>query len=96
MAFALAAHRLDVASWPLVVAFSLTFFLHSIVMLYFTPGLRDAVIPGESDNARALLTYFAAILFSPITLWGPLLFGCGGYAVALRIWPEHRVGRLSA
>ena len=79
----------------LVLVFSLTFFLYSVVMLYFIPGIRDAEIPGGSDNARTLLAYFAAMLLSPITLWGPLLFGCGGYAVALRLWPRRPRGTVA-
>jgi hypothetical protein len=96
MAFALIVHRLRTASWPLVVAFSLTFFLYNVVMLYYIPDLRHTGMPGAGDDTRVFLTYFGAIVFSPITLWGPMLFGCGAYAVALRLWPNRQVERLSA
>lgn len=96
MAFAFMGHRLRLACWLLVVAFSPTFLLYTVVMLYCTPGLREAGIPDSSDNTRILLTYFGAMVSSPIALWGPLLIGCGAYAVELRLWPHHRVERLSA
>jgi hypothetical protein len=90
IAFALTVHRLGVASWPLVVAFSLTFFIFSTAMFYFSPDLRGADVSDRSDNNRVLLTCFGTVLFSPITLWGPLLFGCGAYAIALRLWSNRR------
>jgi hypothetical protein len=36
--FVLVAHWLRVASSPLVVAFSLSFFLFTVAMFYFSPG----------------------------------------------------------
>jgi hypothetical protein len=45
--FVLVAHWLRVASWLLVVAFGLSFFLFSVVMLYFSPGVSP-----ESGAAR--------------------------------------------
>jgi hypothetical protein len=93
MVFALGAHRLGVASWPLVVTFSLTFFIYSFAMFYFSPDMRGIDQPVPSDHTRVTLSYFGAVLFSPITLWGPLLLGCGAYAVARRWWSNNRFER---
>jgi NADH:ubiquinone oxidoreductase subunit 5 (subunit L)/multisubunit Na+/H+ antiporter MnhA subunit len=93
MAFALGAHRLGVASWPLVVTFSLTFFIYSFAMFYFSPDMRGIDQPVPGDHTRVTLSYFGAVLFSPITLWGPLLLGCGAYAVARRWWSNNRFER---
>lgn len=92
-AFALSAYRLGVASWPLVLAYSFTFLIFSFAMFYFSPDMRDAaeLAPGEHISIAA--SYFGAVLFSPITLWGPLLFGCGSYALARRLWPNNRLER---
>jgi hypothetical protein len=91
--FALVAHRLGVASWPLVVTFSLTFFLYSFAAFYFSPGMRGVDQPAPGDHTRVAVSYLGAVLFSPITLWGPLLLGCGAYAVARRWWSNHRFER---
>ena len=93
MVFALAAHRLGVASWPRVVTFSLTFFIYSFAMFYFSPDMRGIDRPFPGDHTRVTLSYFGAVLFSPITLWGPLLLGCGSYAVARRWWSNKRFER---
>src|SRR5271156_1619192 len=84
--FALTAHRLGVASWLLVVTFSLTFFIYSFVVIYFSADLRAIDQSVLGDHSRSALAYFGAVLFSPITLWGPLLLGCGAYAVVRRRW----------
>jgi hypothetical protein len=96
IAFALAAHRLRVASWPLVVAFNLTFFLYSVAAFYFSPDFRGPDSGANGDNTRVLATYLGTMVFSPITLWGPLLFGCGAYAFARRIWANRPVERSPA
>ena len=91
--FALAAHRLRVGSWPLVVTFSHMFFLYSFAVFYFSPDMRgvDQAVPG--DHARVAMSYYGALLFSPITLWGPVLLGCGAYAAARRWWSNNRLER---
>ena len=66
--FALAAHRLGVASWPLVVTFSVTFFIYSFGMFYFSPDMRGIDQPVPGNHTRVTLSYFGAVLFSPITL----------------------------
>jgi len=84
IAFALLGKRLGVASWPLVVTFSLTFFLYSVVAFYFSPdaqGLNDLTV---DNGSRAVMTYFGAMIFAPITLWCPILFACGAYALVGR------------
>lgn len=93
VAFALTAHRLGVASWPLVVAFSLTFLIYSFAMFYFSPDASglDKSISGE--GARLAASYIGTVIFSPITLWGPLLFGCGSYALARWLWSTNRLER---
>jgi len=75
--FAVAAHRLGVASLPLVVTLSLTFFIYTFAVFYFSPDMHGVEQPVPDDHARVAMSYFAAVLFSPITLWGPLLLGCG-------------------
>jgi hypothetical protein len=92
MVFALAAHRLGVASWPLVVTFSLTFFLYTFAVFYFSPDMRGVDPPVPGDHTRVAISYLGAVLFSPITLWGPVLLGCGAYAVARR-WSNNRFER---
>jgi hypothetical protein len=64
--FAVAAHRLRVASWPLVVSFSLSFFLFSVALFYFSPDTRLADNSASGTGTRFLLTYFGAIIFSPV------------------------------
>jgi len=90
IAFALAAHRLGVASWPLVITFSLTFFFYSIAIFYFSPDMRDIDTSVPGVQTRMAATYVGALIFSPITLWGPVLLGCGAYAVVRRRWSNFR------
>jgi hypothetical protein len=84
VAFALLAQRLGVASWPLVIAFSLTFFVHGIVAAYLQSAGPGSDLAGRSGNERGILLYLWAVIFSPISLWGPLLLGTMAYALALK------------
>jgi hypothetical protein len=82
VAFALLALRLGVASWPLVIAFSLTFFVHGVIAAYVQSVGPDSDFAGRSGNERGILLYLWAVIFSPISLWGPLLSGTMTYALA--------------
>ena len=68
IAFAVLAHRLRVASWPVVVAFSLTFFVEGIAEVYVnSPALHKPPSASLPDSRVMMLTLWA-ILFSPISL----------------------------
>jgi hypothetical protein len=85
VAFALLSWQVGVGSWPLTIAFSLTFFLHGVATTYL-----ESVAPGsdsakETPGVRAGMLYVWAMLFSPISLWAPVLFGTSAYALARRL-----------
>ena len=74
VAFAVSAHRLRVASWPVVVAFALTFFVEGVTEVYVnSPALHETPQDSAPDN-RALMLTLWSVIFSPISLWGPILF----------------------
>ena len=83
VAFALLAQRLRVGSWPLVIAFSLTFFIHGVIAAYVQSLSPGSDYAGSSGNERGISLYLWALIFSPISLWGPLLFGTAAYALAV-------------
>ena len=90
VAFALLSRRLRVGSWPLTITFCLMFFLYGVVIAYVTSlqsgnGLTDA-----SPDTRATMLYLWAMLFSPISLWGPVLCGSLAYAWATRARSNNR------
>jgi hypothetical protein len=71
----------SVASWPVVVAFSLTFFVEGIAAVYVnSPALHEPPSEALPDTRVMMLTLWA-VLFSPISLWGPVLFGVLTYGV---------------
>jgi hypothetical protein len=96
VAFAVLSRRLRVGSWPLTITFCLMFFLYGIIVAYVTslePG-NDMV--GAPSDTRATMLYLWAMLFSPISLWGPVLFGSLAYAWASRAWSNNRLDRSRA
>jgi hypothetical protein len=90
VAFAVLSWRLGVGSWPLTIVFSLTFFIHSAVAMYVSSFDPTANPAGATTGTRAGIVYFGAILFSPITLWAPVLFGALAYAFATRLRSNNR------
>jgi hypothetical protein len=83
--FAIMSWCLGVGSWPLTIVFSLTFFVYSAVDMYVGSDLAS-----EGPNTRVRLIYLGAVVFSPITLWGPVLLGAVAYAAAQRLRPNSR------
>jgi hypothetical protein len=82
--FALLAHRLGLATWGLVLTFSATFFLHSVVAMYFGTAPPAGNLAATDSEMRLGMTYLGALLFSPFTLWGPVVGSCLAYAAARR------------
>jgi len=93
VAFALLSRRLRVGSWPVTITFCLMFFLYGIVVAYVTSFQPGNDMAGASPDTRATMLYFLAMLFSPISLWGPVLFGSLAYAWASRVWSNNRFER---
>jgi hypothetical protein len=84
VAFAVLAHRLRVAAWPVVLTFSLSFFVEGIAEVYFnSPTLHNASTGSLPDNRIPMLALWA-VLFSPISLWGPVLSSALTYGVLRR------------
>jgi hypothetical protein len=90
VAFALLSWRLDVASWPLTIAFSLTFFIHGVVAAYLNSVTPGSDLAKETPGIRAGMLYVWATFFSPISLWAPVLFGTSAYALARRLRSNNR------
>jgi hypothetical protein len=91
--FAVLAHRLRVASWPVVISFSLAFFVEGIAEPYVnSPTLHEATASMPA-NVSILLWATAltlwSVISSPILLWGPLLSAILVYGVLRR----HNAGR---
>jgi hypothetical protein len=92
-AFALLSRRLRVGSWPITITFCLMFFLYGVVVAYVTSLQPGNDMAGASPDTRATMLYMLAMLFSPISLWGPVAFGSLAYAWASRAWSNNRFER---
>ena len=88
--FALLSRRLRVGSWPLTITFCLMFFLYGVVIAYVTSFQQGNDMAGASPDTRDSMLYLWAMLFSPISLWGPVLFGSLAYAWASKAWSNDR------
>jgi hypothetical protein len=84
VAFALLSWYLRIGSWLLTIVFSLTFFLYAVAIAYASSLAPGSELAGAPPGLRAGMIYFSAVLFSPISLWGPVLFGSLAYAWASR------------
>jgi hypothetical protein len=92
--FSVVSYRLRIHSWPLTIAFSLTFFLYSVVeflVTAYSPGHELSTLPLDATSP---LVYLAVMAFSPITLWAPLTVGALAYAIVRRVgsnlrWSGH-------
>lgn len=82
IAFALLAHYLGVASWLVVLALPFLFFAQSAALFLWNSGSA-----GADDSALGAL--IATLMFSPITLVGPLIAGPLTYVIARRVWPNN-------
>jgi len=83
--FVLLAQRFRVASWPVVLAFCMSFFLVGALQFY---------LGGESQEARdhrVLMTIVGSLLLSPISLWGPVALGAVAFSFARKWWPDAQV-----
>jgi hypothetical protein len=80
VAFALLSGYLRIGSWPLTIVFSLTFFLCDVAIAYASSLIPGYELAGAPPGLRAGMIYLSAVLFSPISLWGPVLFGSLAYA----------------
>jgi hypothetical protein len=61
--FAALGHRLKVATWYLVIAFSISFFLHIAVSGYLSCLGPDGEC-GSTPREAAVLTFFISVIFS--------------------------------
>lgn len=93
VAFALVSRRLRVGSWPLTIAFSLTFFFRGVAIAYVTSFESGNDMAGASPDLRGAMLYLWAMLFSPISLWGPVIFGSLAYAWTCRTRLNSRLER---
>jgi hypothetical protein len=93
VAFALLSWHLRIGSWPLTIVFSLTFFLYAVAIAYASSFAPGSELAGAPPGLRAGMIYFSAVLFSPISLWGPVLFGSLAYAWASRTRSNIRLER---
>lgn len=84
LAFTILAHRLRVASWPVVVAFSLTFFAEGVAEAYINGPATHETPSGNLPDDRVMMLALWAALFSPVSLWGPILFSVLAYIVLRR------------
>ena len=85
VAFAVLSSRLRVGSWPLTIVFCLTFFVHGVVDVYARSIGPGGDLAGEPPGTRHAMLYLWAMLFSPISLWAPVLFGALAYALVARL-----------
>jgi len=90
VAFALLSWRLGVGSWPLTIAFSLTFFFYGIADTYARSFGSAGDLAGEPPETRHAMLYLWAVLFSPISLWAPVLFGALTYGLISRLRSNNR------
>jgi hypothetical protein len=89
-AFAALSWRLGVGSWPLTIAFCLTFFPFGVIETHavsFAPGTDLA---GAPSDTRLWTLYLWAMLFSPISLWAPVVFGTLTYTLVTRFRSNNR------
>jgi hypothetical protein len=84
VAFVLLAQRLRVGSWPVVLAFCISFFLVGALQFYLGGGSEEA------PDQRVLVTIVGSLLFSPVSLWGPVALGAIAFYFARRWWPDAR------
>ena len=90
VAFAALSWRLGVGSWPLTIAFCLTFFPFGVIETHavsFAPGTDLA---GAPSDTRFWMLYIWAMLFSPISLWSPVVFGTLTYTLVTRLPSNNR------
>ena len=87
--FSAVSFRMRVDSWPLTIAFSLTFFLESIVELVVS-SYNPSNDLSRPPDARNILVYLGAMIFSPFTLWAPMIFGTSTYAILRRFGLSFR------
>ena len=78
VAFAVLSWRLGVSSWPLTIVFCLTFFPFGVIQTH----ARLVDMPNAPQDERSQwVLYVWAMLFSPISLWAPVIFGTLTYAL---------------
>ena len=92
-AFALFSLRLGVDSWPLIIFFSFTFFIHGVVDAYMHGLNPDNDLKGAPADTRNTMLHLWAVIFSPISLWAPLLFGAVAYGLGSRARSNQRLER---
>jgi hypothetical protein len=88
--FSLVSYRLGIDSWPLTIAFSLTFFLYSVAEFLGTayyPGSDLSALPADATSP---LVYLGVMALSPISLWAPVIFGTSTYAIIRRFGSNLR------
>jgi hypothetical protein len=89
IAFTVLAHYLGVASWLLVLALPFLFFGQSAALFYWGSG-------SAASDDRLLGALVGTLLFSPITLVGPLIAGPLAYVIARSVWPNKSIERTRA
>ena len=81
LAFVILSRSLGFSSWPLTIAFSLSFFLVDLLMASVQGLGSRGDLSQTPRETQGLTLYLSAVIFSPITLWGPLIVGTSTYAL---------------
>ena len=86
--FVLLSCRLRVDSWPLTIAFSLSFFIYSAVAMFASSYNPTNDVAHEPLGTKGVFVYFGVMIFSPVSLWAPVILGTSSYAVVQRLFPH--------
>jgi hypothetical protein len=85
LAFVIMAWWLGVDSWPLTIVFCVSFFFVDFLMTYVRDFGPSGELSKEPPEAQGMMLYLNMVVFSPVTLWGPALFGASAYAMLRKI-----------
>jgi hypothetical protein len=85
LAFVVLAWWLRVDSWPLTIVFCISFFFVEFLLTYVENLGPGGDLSQEPRETQGFMLYLITIVFSPVTLWGPVLFGASAYAMLRKV-----------
>jgi hypothetical protein len=85
LAFVIIAWWLGVDSWPLTIVFCVSFFFVDFLMTYVRDFGPSGELSKEPPESQGMMLYLNMVVFSPVTLWGPALFGASAYAMLRKV-----------
>lgn len=88
--FVFLSWRLRVDSWPLTIAFSLSFFIYGAVAMLASSYNPSNDLAHEPLGTKSVFVYFGIMILSPISLWAPVILGSSSYAMIRRLRPNAR------